>query len=230
MNIAENRLLALPEELRQAISEPINEVVLLFVGDHVDGEGVFPHQEMHLESHAAQQVLRCTKAHWNMIQSFRDKFDVLTRVITTKGNHGRTASSPEANWDNMLFQQLELLVDTQDDSKLTIHNRYGSFSTVNVKGWKGLLRHRAPAQADTGAAIAKFAGWYGIHEWDFLVYSHWHHWGVMTWNGHPIFRNGSIMGGDDYAESLSAYDHPVQLAFTVTEDRLPLSIYPVAFG
>lgn len=208
--------------------DKFDEVVVLLIGDHVDGEGIFPHHEMHITEHAAEQVLRCTKATWNMLQQFSEVFP-LVRIVTTKGNHGRSGSSPEANWDNMVYQQLELLVDMTPDSNMTIKNRYGEFATVDIRGWKGLLRHKAPVQADTSAGIAKFAGWHGIHSWDFFCFGHFHHWGVFTWMGKPIFRNGSLPGGDDYAETLSYYDDPTQLCFGISEASTCTFVKPISY-
>lgn len=206
----------------------IDEVVIMLIGDLVDGEGIFPHQELLLEVHAAQQVSKVTKALWKMTTDFKSEFP-LVRIVTTKGNHGRSQSSPEANWDNMIFQQLELLTDMTADPNLTICNRYGEYNTVNIKGWKGLLRHKAPVQSDSSGAIAKYAGWHGIHQWDFFCYGHFHHWGVGTWQSKPIFRNGSLMGGDDYSETFGFSDEPTQLMFGVTEDYLPTFVTPIKY-
>ena len=208
----------------------IDEVIVVLAGDHVDGEGVYPGQEHNLETFVAEQVRRCTKAMWHMIRRFQELFPhALIRIVTTRGNHGRGGTSPESNWDHMLYQQLELLVDMQNNPNLIIKNRYGNFNTFEVKGWRGMVRHKAPVQAESGSSIAKYAGWHGIHEWDFFLFGHYHHWGVMTWNGKPIVRNGSAMGGNDYAEEFGAYDKPAQIAFTMSESKLPLDIYPIHF-
>jgi predicted phosphodiesterase len=205
----------------------VDEVVLILAGDLVDGEGIYPGQEMHLEVHVADQIKAVTTSLWKLITDLSGELKV--RVVTCRGNHGRTGLSDEANWDNIVYQQLEILADMQNDSHLAVKNLYGNFNTFEVRGWKGLVRHNAPMQADTGAAIAKFAGWHSIHQYDFLCYGHWHHWGVMTWNGKPLFRNGSLGGGDDYAEGFGAYDYPTQLAFIVSEDELIRNIYPISF-
>lgn len=231
-DIAINRICSIPEKVLASLTSDqlsnIDECVILLGGDIITGEGIYKHQEITLEYHAAEQVLKATKATWKMIQEFRGIFP-LVRIITTKGNHGRSGASPEANWDNMIYQQLELLVDMDGKDNITIKNRYGDFNAVNIKGWKGLLRHHAPVQADTAAGIAKFASWHGIHEWDFFCFGHWHHWGVMTWNGKPIYRNGALAGGDDYAETLAKYDHPVQLIFGISEEEVCTFVNPIRF-
>jgi hypothetical protein len=232
MAIAEQRILAIPAKIAESFSKDrlktFDEVVLCMIGDHIDGEGVFPAQEMSLEDHVVEQTKRCVKAFWTLIRDLRKRFPMV-RIVTTRGNHGRGGVSPESNWDNMVYQQLELLVDLEADPRLTIKNRYGHYNTLDVKGWRGHLRHKAPVQADTAASLAKYAGWNGIHDWDFFCFGHWHHWGVMTWCSKPLFRNGSIMGGDDYAESLAVHDQPVQLCFGVTEQKLPTFVLPLYF-
>lgn len=229
LDIACSRLAETPNVAAQTYPDlnAFDEVVIALLGDHVDGEGVYPHQAMNLEEHAAEQVRRSTLAMWQMLLGFRDLFP-LVRVATIRGNHGGTAS-PEANFDNILFNNLEILADLNDDPNLVVKTRYGEFNTLEVKGWKAMLRHKAPAQASTASGRAKFAGWYGIHHWDFLMYGHFHHWGIDTWCDKMILRNGSMVGGDDYAESLAAYDSPTQLSFALSEETLPVEIRPLRY-
>lgn len=229
-DIAVERIRSIPTKVIDSLTpdqkEKIDEVVLLLAGDMISGEGIFKHHEMFIHEHAAEQVLIAVKTAWEMIQDFRKHFD-LTRIVTTKGNHGRTGGSPEANWDNIIYQQLELLVDLDSGDDITIKNRYGNYATVDVRGWRGHIRHWAPAQFDTAAGIAKAGSWAGMHNWDFFCYGHWHHWGCFTWNGQPLFRNGSLVGGDDYSEKLAKVDFPVQLCFGVSEEQIGTFINPV---
>lgn len=236
ITIATERIKATAKNLvRQLTSEQvvkIDEVVLFLGGDMVDGEGIFHHQTMELETHAAAQVLEATKAIWYLVNQLRDMFDTV-RIVTTRGNHGRAGISPESNWDTIVYQQLELLVDMEvaatGINNLSIKNRYGEFNIANIRDYKFMLRHQAPVQADTASGIAKFAGWHGVHGWDAFIFGHYHHWGVMTWNGKPIFRNGSLAGGDDYAESLSYYDRPTQLAWITTDENICAQIIPITY-
>lgn len=205
-----------------------DECVVLLIGDMVTGEGIFPHQEMSIEDHAVAQTLATTKALWGLLQNLRSLFP-LVRVVTTKGNHGRTAHSPEANWDNVVYQQLELLIDLQNDPNLIIKNRYSDYATLEVKGWKGLIRHHAPVQAESAMGVAKFAGWYGIHDWNWFAFGHYHHWGATTWMGKPILRNGALSGGDEYAEGLARFDNPVQIVFGISESNPCTFVSPLIY-
>lgn len=232
MQIAIDRIISIPELLLDQLPiedlKSADEIVVLLIGDHVDGEDIFPHQNIHLESHVADQVLTVTKAHWNLLRSLRVMFP-LVRVITARGNHGRSGGSPESNWDNIFYQHLALLVDMENDPNLVIRNKYGEFSNFMVKEWRGHMRHKAPVQCDTAASRDKFAGWRDIHNYDFMCYGHWHHWGVHTYNGRPIFRNGSLSGGDDYSETFGSSDNPNQVVFGVTPDKIGTFITPLVF-
>ena len=103
------------------------------------------------------------------------------------------------------------------------------YNTFEVKGWKGIVRHHAPVQADTATGIAKFASWFMMHEWDLFCFAHYHHCGIMTLCGKKLFRNGSLVGGDDYAESLAKYDSPSQLCWCVTEENTAALINIINF-
>jgi hypothetical protein len=211
----------------------IDECIVVLGGDMVTGELIFPHQAMMTDNHAAEQVKSVTKTLWHLLKELHKMFP-LVRVVTTRGNHGRTMASPEANWDNIVYQQLELLIDLDQQDvvqpDMTIKNRYGDYATLDIRGWKSLIRHSAPVQADTAAGMAKFASWGDIHQWDLFVFGHFHHWGVMTWNGKPIIRNGSVVGGDEYSEGFAKCDNSVQVAFLVDDDNPCKLVVPLKLG
>ena len=232
MAIAAKRILDTPGMIIKALGKEglanCDEIVVLMIGDHIDGEGVFPAQEMMLEDHVANQVKHCVRAFWLMIKELRTHFPMV-RVVTTRGNHGRGGISAESNWDTMVYQQLELLIDLEGDPNLTIKNRYGEFNTVDVKGWKGMIRHKAQQQSSTASGAIKFAGWQGIHNWDFFCFGHFHNSSWMSWLGKPILKNGSAMGADDYSEHLAVQDEAAQILFGVTEDNVMSFIIPLKY-
>lgn len=228
IQIGLERVRAIPDKILSNLpKEPgkYDELVLLILGDIVDGEDIFPGHAQQIQQSAEGQTSETVRALWHTVLSLSKIFPIV-RIATAPGNHGRFGAS---NWDNVVYRQLEILIDSSDRENISIKNRYEKFNIVNVKGHKGLLRHSAPAQADTAAARARLGGWNDIHNFDFLSFGHFHHWGIFTWNGKPIFRNGSLMGADDYAEELAVSDVPCQLIFGVTEETLPTMIIPIGF-
>ena len=232
MEIAEERIESIPGMIVNSMGiEAIantDECVILLMGDMITGEGIFPHQEMSLQDHALEQTLRTTKAIWFMIKKLKGVFPYI-RVITTRGNHGRTDHSPEANWDNVIYQELELMIDLEGDKSIAIKNRYGAFNSCEVKGWRGMIRHEAPSQAETAGGAIKYAGWSAIHDWDWFAFGHVHHWGLFTYASKPIYRNGSLVGMDDYSEGLAKGDAPVQICFGVSESNPCAFVIPLYF-
>lgn len=205
------------------------EVVLALAGDLIEGENIYPNQSYNLETYAANQTKLITKIIWQMVLTLRSQ-GIPVRIETCYGNHGRTLKGAvKSNWDNIVYQQLELLSDLSDDEGLTIFNRYEEWTTFKVQGWKCMMRHWMPREPGPSPASAKLGGWHCQHGFDFAMYGHWHHWGAMTWQDKPIFRNGSLPGSDDYAESLGLSDGPCQLLIGVSEEQLPMFITPVKF-
>jgi hypothetical protein len=235
VEIALSRIQHLSQEVSRIVQErSAEELVILLVGDIADGADIFPGQSECNHTPPLFQIHLVVKALWDIILTIRaDHPDLPIRITTCRGNHGRISTQKVSNWDNIVYQELELAADICKDRKLdtvTVYNNFDiEYNTVEVRGWKLLLRHKAPAQADTAAAVRKFSGWYGIHHWDAIVYGHWHHWGIFTWNSKPIFRNGSVIGGDPYSETLAVYDDPTQLVIGITEDKLPEFITPIVF-
>lgn len=236
VDIAEQRCRKYTEEIlgiAGRYGNTIDEIVLLLVGDLTDGVDIFPGQTETSEITPLFQIHRATMIIWEMLVSIREALPLVPiRVITCRGNHGRVGSMKISNWDNVVYQELELIstiCNNRHNDRIFVSNNFNlEYNTTSVKGWKVMIRHYAPSQADTSAAQKKFGNWHDIHNWDTIVYGHWHHWGVMTWQGRPLFRNGSVMGADPYAEQLAVYDEPAQLVFGITRDRLPEFVTPVS--
>jgi hypothetical protein len=226
MEIGLSRLKRTPSLLLSKLPDPteIDELVVLLIGDHIDGEGIYPSQEIIVETHAFNQVKPVARVLWQVLQELLQTFPSL-RVITTRGNHGRTGQSKESNWDNALFFTLEIMADMEGDPNLSIKNYFKGHSTFEVKGWKGLIRHWAPLQIETAAGRARISGWEYMHNFDIFCTGHWHHPSWQVYHGKSVFRNGSLIGKDEYSEELGLGDPPCQLAFTVDETSPHLATY-----
>ncbi len=206
----------------------LKEVVFLLLGDFVDGEGIYPGQFSELEINLTEQVRVVTLALWQFFDTISSNLKVPIRIACCRGNHGRSANiGSNSNWDDVVYESLNTLALTNKKKRIQITPSRHNYALVEVQGWTGLIRHKAPVQADTLGAKSHFAGWYAMYQYDFMAYAHAHHWGIFTWNGIPIFRNGSLIGGDDYSESLAVHDTPTQIAFSVTADQLPIFITPI---
>ena len=213
--------------IQESTKEKVDELIINLAGDHIDGEGIYPGQDVTLEIDVATQVFRTTEAVWKMLVNLRNIYPKV-RVVAVRGNHGRTKLSKEANFDTMLLQSLKLISNISK-SDIHIDFQYGEFNTCNVQGWKLMTRHWAPNQAETPSSRARLGGWFDMHNWDILTYGHFHHWGVFTYNEKVIVRNGSLVGGDDYSEGFGASDSPTQMIFGVTPTERAAFIKPMRY-
>jgi len=209
----------------------IDEIVLILAGDLIENDVIYDNQTFEIDSHAGIQLRNTTRAIWELIVNLRATFKVPVRVITVKGNHGRTGAITKANFDSILYDFLVLLRDVHEDNGISIKTTDREYIKFEVKGWKGLVRHKLPAEDKSSASLKKFGGWYAQHGFDFCVGGHWHMWGIGNYGNRPIFRNGALSPGNEYAESLSLGDgEPTMLVWGATRKRIPTSVYPVNFG
>lgn len=208
----------------------IEDVVLVLAGDIVDNDIIYDTQRFHVDSGVAEQFHGVTRAILQMIYELKNalktiyKKDIPIKVECLTGNHGRSGKASElgiCSWDTAVYSALQLAVDQAKDLKnVKVDFTVEDFKVIDVRGHRGLILHKGPPQAETPSAKKKFGGWYEIFEYDFAMYGHLHHWGVATYNGRPLFMNGSLCGYDDFALSLAVRDDWAQLMWTVSEDEV----------
>jgi len=229
------------EELTQGIQRvidharkgtQIDEVVVLCLGDLVDNEAIYHSHAHHIDSHVALQVKNTTRALWRMITTLAETEGIdKVRVLCVRGNHGRSGAiggHEDSNFDTIVHDGLEWSSILHGDSRITVSSRYSQFNIAEVKGHRILMRHEAPAHADTSAAKSRISGWLDLHSpIAAITYGHLHHPSISTYNDRYLFMNGSLVGGDDLSERMAVGNAPTQLLFGVTRKRLPSFIYPI---
>ena len=206
----------------------IEDVVIILAGDIVDNDIIYDTQRFSVDSGVAVQFHGVVRAILEMTYKikgalkkiYKKDLPIVFECIT--GNHGRAGKSSElaiTSWDTAVYSALDLAIQMSDLKNVELNFALEDFRVINVRGHRGLLLHKGPAQAETPSAKKKFGGWYEIFEYDFACYGHLHHWGVATYNGKPLFMNGSLCGYDDFAISLAVRDDWAQLMWTVSDDE-----------
>ena len=201
-------------------SSNIEDVRIFLLGDLIENDIMYETQRLHIDKPVSSQFNDALKALMLLLGSIRGAFeaigkpDIDIKIDCLTGNHGRAhgrQDSGECSWDTALYMATEVALEYSDLKNISIDYTFDLYKAVNVRGQRGLLRHWAPSQAETASAKAKLGGWNEIFDYDFMVYGHYHHWGVNTFHGKPLFRNGSLCGTDDYAINLSVSDDWGQL-------------------
>jgi hypothetical protein len=123
LEIGEERILQTADILFESLPsntwKNYDEIVILLAGDHIDGENIYKYQPFEIEQHIVEQLNKTVRAVWSLVINFSKVFP-LVRIITARGNHGRTDGAPESNWDNVLYRQLEILVDVTNNKNISI--------------------------------------------------------------------------------------------------------------
>jgi predicted phosphodiesterase len=218
LSVAKERMLSIPENLAKKDLPEFDEIVVLLVGDMIEGEDIYPTQSHHVEVPAIDQVRLCTEALWELFVRLEQKFDVPVRVETCPGNHGRVSktANEKTNWDNVIYHLLNVMGTMAKNPKININCNFEEFHRFKVKDRTGLLYHHGVKHTGTPGMRIKIAGWTASKNFDFLVHGHWHEWHVGNWLGKWVIGNGCMCGPDDLAERMAVEDDARQAFFIVT--------------
>jgi len=203
----------------------IHEIVLVLGGDIIDNEIIYETQAHHIDINVVEQVQVATDLLWNVISALLSNTDkkVIIRVRGVPGNHGRVTfeSHEKSNWDTVVYQDIGLIARYSGSNRVIVECSNGDYDKFKIFDHTILNRHGkgVPKQDGTAAAAAKFGGWFVEHKWDIFLYAHYHHIGCGDYHGRPIFRNGSLPGGDDLAERLSLTSPAKQWVFGSSRKR-----------
>jgi len=239
-NEAAKRIEALPARVSDAlVGRTIDEIVVCLLGDICAGEGVYPGQWASLNLWANDQVRNARAAIWSAIQDLHTLAPV--RVVAVPGNHGRTShgggsASPGANWDVMVYQQLELLCDmTPNGPRWEGHEERGESVILDVKGHRGLITHgggknklRLGAQWTTPAAAIKWVDQGLLHNVSWVACGHLHHPHMGKRNGQLFVLSGALGSGE--ATALGRRDTPMTWLLTMTREQMPSMACSIEFG
>lgn len=221
---AHARTLSMATELFQRMkAQKIDEIVVLIVGDTVEGEDIYPTQASHVLCSTIDQVMTCSESLWELLVMLRKLFKVPVRVVAVPGNHGRAGKtvSEKTNWDNVVYHSLRLLMRHYKDSDLSLECDFKEFRTFEVKDRRGLVHHEGVKHSGTPAMQIKIAGWMSAFQCDFMVHGHFHEWKVGDWNGKIIVSNGSMCGPNDLSDRL-AKDTPARQGYWLVTPGMPL--------
>lgn len=232
--IAEQRFKAIAEGMRhlnESYIRPnhsIDELVILMLGDCLDGELIYEGQVHNQDMPLLDQLIfSCQLIKRELINPVAQTFGTV-RVVTVPGNHGEIRNDrrehmmhPRTNFDTILSVMLQLAC--QDLKNVTFEIATTTLHTTMIRNWKFLLAHNLPS-AGTASFRKKYGGYFERYRFDVSVHGHWHTPELAYFNTKPIIQNGSLPGTDDYAIELAFNTVPSQVMFTVSDKR-PIALF-----
>lgn len=217
------RLMDLPLQVYTANQhvQNIDEVVLLMIGDMVEGEDIFPTQPWHVQCSALRQVQLGTQWFWEMTLLFKELFKVPVRIICVPGNHGTVgkSSNEKTNWDNFLYLALSTVISAEKPGDISIDCDFERFKDFTVKDRRGQIYHQGTKHTGTPAMREKIAGWAYNSNVNIVCHGHWHEWHIGSWQDIIVVANGSMCGPNDLSQRMAQMTPARQGYFLVTPGR-----------
>ena len=225
----EERVRSIPDllldRLKQIGAKPqdSHSLAIALGGDMLDGESIYPTHDHHIALPVIGQLKGFTTAIWSTLLDLRTMFPRVY-LIAVAGNHGRMSKTAHemSNWDNALYLQLEIMAHIENDPRFHVSVSRGNYMNFAVNGWRGHMRHEGVPHDGTAAMRAKLGSWKDAHQFDFMICGHYHHPGILDYNGKKIYRNGSMKGFDDFADGLGKHGRAAQLLIGMTKSERQL--------
>lgn len=199
------------------------------LGDIVSG---MIHDELEVTNEITimEQVNTATDMLQVQLQKLADEFETVN-VVCLSGNHGRTKQKPYIaqhsvnNYDWMVAQSLERGLTNRPNIHFNIPR--SPWTIINVAGTRFVVRHGHKKGSGNSLGIPA----YGLTrdafqrkvllieediKWDHAVIGHYHQFGVIPVAGRTkVIMNGSLIGPDAFADSITAGGAPSQTLFGV---------------
>lgn len=194
----------------QRADHPVDECVIAFGGDMVEGLFNFPTQAFEIDQTIFGQFVTVSRL---IVDTVRYALSVYPQVhvIGEWGNHGRMGSKRDNvprydNIDRMVYEMSRQLLEGED--RLTWENGAEDIQRIQVGNYKALLIHgdevgRA-GYASPMQIVNHVNGWRsGAYPWDFrdVYMGHYHthaEWPMRNGKGH-VYQTGSTESDNRYA-------------------------------
>lgn len=230
-------------------ARPVQRINPWWLGDHVEGEDIFPGQPYLIDSSTFEQLFTVAEAK---IAQCRKWLTIADRVDVeaVPGNHGRTGRKGQysmvTNFDRMMFKIVEIAMANEPRFSIrypdpTMEMGEGGWYWVSQIGkLRTLLIHGYQFRGSLGIP------WYGIRkkalgwkamgsnprmafpDFDDIAFGHWHQSMAHTINGIGVRCNGTTESWNDFAaENLAGMGRPSQrLQFVAPEAGRVTAEYP----
>jgi predicted phosphodiesterase len=194
----------------------VPEVNVLYLGDLVEGELIFPGQAHRIDASLYRQTFEVAEAIANQLRRLKGNVDVV-RARGVRGNHGelggraRRDMHPETNADCMAMNTARLMLGEDIDfPEPVVSGERAWFDIHEVMGKRWFMAHGDQVK---GASFGipwygfgkKVQGWYmTLGPFDYVATGHWHQTVREDINGIVHFGAGSTESANTYAQEFLA--------------------------
>lgn len=201
----------------------VEDVVLIFNGDHIDGEGIYPNQRHEQEDNIRDQQRKAGKAYIEQILKLSDEFENVS-VYQVPGNHGRLDRQSTTNFDMMLYDFIETGIYYSPVENVHIEKAGpGGFINFSVRGWDYHCRHGEGMLEHIGTSSGKnrAKNHFMQYKFDIMLRSHFHGIKYETIGDNiPVVMTGSPAPQSTFAEERSAGGGKCGVHWFTTNDEV----------
>jgi len=194
--------------LRNAYS--IKEARVWFLGDIIEGEGIFPAQAHVIDASVYEQVAKTAPAiYGEQLVRLLETFDRV-HVVGVIGNHGRLerTSNPESNMERIFYKVLQHMFakepritfnipDGNGESMFWAIDKIGNYSTLLIHG------DQLPNPMNLNGYWTKILGWKTsgmIESFDDVAMGHWHQASKITIGKTVVRISGTLESHNTFAQ------------------------------
>lgn len=209
---------------------PLKKLVIVFGGDIVDGESLYPGQIEKIQEHVLSQIYRSgvpefQRFLWFCLENFEE-----VEIHAVRGNHGKQTgrskwtASKSTNWDFFFYHTLKIAIGEQPRLTWNIYDKDWK-AKFKIYDWGFLACHgdmirryyNLPHYGMSRQATRWQATYRDELKLHYFLYGHFHS-SAAGWrfNQAVMFNNGSFVTDDEFAEEqLGVGSTPEQLMFGV---------------
>lgn len=213
----------------QRADHPVEEVVVMFGGDMVEGITVFPGQAYEVEAHLFQQLFECARLMERIILTLLQEFKKVT-VWCEYGNHGRIGKRGDVPYTDNIDRIAYQIVGDKfvNNKRVEFHQSENWHQIVEIGNYRALLFHGDEVKSFGGntpafGILRKCNAWATGVVAPFLDAYHGHFHTPMTLtmaNGGRVFGTGSTESESVYAaEFVAAKGRPSQRLHFIDPDK-----------
>lgn len=220
-DVTTERLAAVSEQLTKLakLSGPVDELVVVFLGDIVDGAGIYPTQAHHQEETDILSQVRPVASQLAGLVTAQTRHWPAVRVEAVAGNHGRSGYflHEHTNWDVATYMVMELMLE-RDGVRVNYgqHEHSPFMRSVPIGAQHAMLYHghgiRMYQQIPRYGIIQRLLKWStasSLGDWRYLMLGHFHTLEYFQHNAKRVYLTGTMVSDDEWAlEQLGADSTP----------------------
>ena len=225
--IAKNRIVKLIAYTKQYCKRhDVTHLIINGLGDYISGDIHLPLRIRSREDVITQTMTVSEILAEMLVDLQREGLDIT--FLTVYGNHGRVMPNKK---ESVPLENFERLVDWYLQSRLErydkIHLRTNfenarDMIAYDINGWTIGVVH---GEHDGVQKAAQHFTMMNRKPFDLIITGHKHHLSAEETNGCIVIGNPSLIGVDDYAQSLRATSYPAQTLVIVGEDSPVECVY-----